>query len=929
MSRGDASDSRSRPGLLGRGRECETLTSLVAAVKAGRSRSLVLRGEAGIGKTALLEFLLDHAAGCRVGRATGVESEMELAYAGLHQLCGPYLERLDGLPSPQRDALGTAFGLRPGPAPDRFLVGLAVLTLLSQVAEELPLLCVVDDAQWLDRASMQTLEFVARRLRVESVAMVFAARESDEEPVLTGLPELLVHGLSSRDAGGLLNTSVPGALDAGVRDRILAESHGNPLALLELPRGLSATELAFGAVGTAGATPLVHRLEQGFLRQLTPLPRQSRRLLLAAAAEPVGDVPLLWRAVQRLGIRPEAASAAEAAGLIELRDRARFRHPLVRSAVYRSATPAERREVHRALADVTDPDVDPDRRAWHRARAAADPDEAVAAELERSADSALAHGGVAAAAAFLEQAAALTPDPTRRVRRALDGARLKVHAGEFDDAIALLAAAQAMPLDDTARARIDLVRAEISFATDSGNEALPLLLAAGRRLEPVDARLARDTYLDALSAALFAGRLASGPGTRHVAEVVRRQPPPSTPRKVDALLEALAVLFTDGYAPAAPMSHRAVEAFAGGELSLDEALRFSWLAAATAASLWDDGCWDVLTRRHLETVRRTGALSALPLALHTRVVVQLFTGDLGTAAALVEETRSVTDATGSTLAPYGEVGLVALRGHEEQAEPLIQACLEDVVARGEGVGVNMAQWARAVLCNGLGRYGDAVVAAQEASTDPCELGPPKWALAELVEAGVRSARPRTAQAALEQLSEMTRASGTDWALGVEASRRALLRDDAAAEALHREAIERLGRTRVRVELARAQLLYGEWLRREGRRADARAQLRTAHETLTAMGADAFADRARRELLATGETVRKRTVETSKELTSQEAHIARLVADGLTNPEIGAALYISPRTVEWHLRKIFAKLGVSSRRQLRLSLRTTERSGTSA
>src|SRR5829696_9205596 len=485
MSRGDASDSRSRPGLLGRGRECETLTSLVAAVKAGRSRSLVLRGEAGIGKTALLEFLLDHAAGCRVGRATGVESEMELAYAGLHQLCGPYLERLDGLPSPQRDALGTAFGLRPGPAPDRFLVGLAVLTLLSQVAEELPLLCVVDDAQWLDRASMQTLEFVARRLRVESVAMVFAVRESGEEPVLTGLPELLVHGLSNHDAGGLLNTSVPGALDAGVRDRILAESHGNPLALLELPRGLSATELAVGAVG---ATPLVHRLEQGFLRQLTPLPRQSRRLLLAAAAEPVGDVPLLWRAVKRLGIRPEAASAAEAAGLIELRDRARFRHPLVRSAVYRSATPAERREVHRALADVTDPDVDPDRRAWHRARAAADPDEAVAAELERSADSALAQGGVAAAAAFLEQAAALTPDPTRRVRRALDGARLKVHAGEFDDAIALLAAAQAMPLDDTARARIDLVRAEISFATDSGNEALPLLLAAGRRLEPVDAR---------------------------------------------------------------------------------------------------------------------------------------------------------------------------------------------------------------------------------------------------------------------------------------------------------------------------------------------------------------------------------------------------------------------------------------------------------
>ena len=664
MSRGDTSESRSWPGLLGRGRECETLTSLVAAVKAGRSRTLVLRGEAGIGKTALLDFLLDHTAGCQVARAAGVVSEMELAYAGLHQLCGPYVERLERLPSPQRDALGTAFGLRPGSAPDRFLVGLAVLTLLSDVAEELPLLCVVDDAQWLDRASMQTLEFVARRLGVEPVAMVFAVRESDEEPVLTGLPELRVHGLSSRDAGELLDTSVPGALDSGVRDRILAESHGNPLALLELPRGLSATELAFGAVSAAGATPLVHRLEQGFLRQLTPLPRQSRQLLLAAAAEPVGDVPLLWRAVHRLGIRPEAASAAEAAGLIELRDHARFRHPLVRSAVYRSATPAERREVHRALADVTDPDVDPDRRAWHRARAAANPDEAVAAELERSAGSALAHGGVAAAAAFLEQAAALTPDPTRRVRRALDGAHLKVHAGEFGDALALVATAQAVPPDDAARARIDLVRARISFATDRGNEALPLLLAAGRRLEPVDARLARDTYLDALSAALSAGRLASGPNARHVAEIVRRQPPPSPPRTVDALLEALAVLFTDGYTRAAPIARRAVQAFAGEEPSLDEALLFGRLAAATAASLWDDACWDVLTRRHLETVRRTGALSALPLALHTRVVVQLFTGDLGAAASLVEETRSVTEATGSTLAPYGEIGLAALRGHE-------------------------------------------------------------------------------------------------------------------------------------------------------------------------------------------------------------------------------------------------------------------------
>ncbi len=925
------SGTGSRPSLLGRRSECDTLSGVVAAVGAGRSRVLVLRGEAGIGKTALLEFLVECAAGCRVGRAAGVESETELEYAGLHQLCNPHLDRLTALPAPQAEALGTAFGLRTGGAPDRFLVGVAVLTLLGAVAQERPLVCVVDDAQWLDRASAHTLEFVARRLAAEPVALVLAVRESTEEPAegstLAGLPELVVRGLSRRDAAALLEASVSGALDPRVRDRILAECRGNPLALRELPRGLSPAEVAFGAVAAADATPLVRRLEQGFLRRLAPLPPQSRRLLLAAAAEPVGDVPLLWRAVHQLGLRPGAATAAEAAGLIELRDRARFRHPLVRSAVYRSATPAERREVHRALADVTDPDVDPDRRAWHRAHASVGPDETVAAELERSADRALFHGGLAAAAAFLEQAAALTPDPRRQLRRLLDAAEVKVRAGAFDDAAALLTTARTTPLDDAAGARIDLLRARISFATRRVDEALPLLLAAARGLEALDPGLARDTYLDALSAAVFAGRLASGPAVRQVAEAVRNAPRPDAPGRGDALLGGLAVLFTDGYVQAVHPARRAVEAFVGEELPPDEALRSSWLVAATAAALWDDVGWDVLTRRHLEVARKAGALGTLPLALHTRAVVHLFTGDLATAASLVEETRFVAEVAGSRPAPFGEVGLAALRGHGEQAEPLIHSCLEDVVTRGEGVGVAMAQWARAVLCNGLGRYGDAVAAGREAAADPCELGPPQWALAELVEAGVRSDRTPTAAAALERLSAMAQASGTDWALGVEASRRALLHGGAAAEELHRTAIERLGHTRMRVELARAQLLYGEWLRREGRRVDARTQLRSAHRALTAMGVDAFAERARRELLATGEAVRRRAVDTSGELTAQEAHIVRLVAEGLTNSEIGATLYLSPRTVEWHLRKVFTKLGVSTRRELRLSLPELQQSVT--
>jgi DNA-binding CsgD family transcriptional regulator len=816
--------------------------------------------------------------------------------------------------------LGTAFGLRSGSAPDKFRVGLAALTLFSQVAEERPLVCVIDDAQWLDQASATALEFVARRLVAEPIAMAFAARPSAGGPPLAGLPELAVQGLAHHDAAELLDGVVPGPLDVRVRDRILAETQGNPLAVIELPRALSTADLTFGGAADADATLLAHRLEQGFLRQLAPLPRQSRRLLLVAAAEPVGDVPLLRDAAGRLGISSDDVSAAEAAGLIELGDRARFRHPLIRSAIYRSATPPERREVHRALADATDPEADPDRRAWHLAQSVMGPDETVAAELERSAGRALAHGGLAAAATFLQQAAALTPDPVRHVRRSLDAAQAKVHAGEFDDAQALVTTADVGPIDDFGKARADLLRAQIAFAANRGNEALPLLLAAAHRLEPLDARLARDTYLDAMSASLFAGRLAPGRGAHQVAQAVRAAPPAEPPRKADELLEAVSMLFTDGYAAAAGLSHRAVQSFVREDLDLDEGLRFSWLAASTAVSLWDESSWDALTRRHLEFARKAGALGALPLALTSRAFVHLFTGNLDAASALVDEIHSVAEVTGGvgSLAPYAEVCLAAVRGDEERAEPLLSQTLVDLTARGEGVGVNMMQWARAVLFNGVGRARDALIAAREATADPLELGPPKWALAELVEAAVHSGDQKTAAAALEQLTAMTQASGTDWALGIEASRGALLRAGDAADDLHHEAIERLSRTTLEVELARARLLYGEWLRRAHRRVDARAQLRAAYEALTAMGIDAFAERARRELLATGETLRRRRRrrETLPDLTAQEGHIARLITDGLSNTEIAVSLYISPRTVEWHVGRIFGKLQVSSRQQLR-------------
>jgi DNA-binding CsgD family transcriptional regulator/tetratricopeptide (TPR) repeat protein len=910
-----------RTDLRGRGSECETLSDLVASVRAGRSQVLVLRGEAGIGKTALLDFLADRSDGCRVGRAAGVESELDFPYAGVHQLCGPFQDRIDSLPGPQRDAVSTAFGVRPGTAPDQFVLGLAVLTLLSELAEERPLVCLVDDSQWLDQASSQTLEFVARRLAAEPIALVFAARDAADERRLAGLPELRLPGLASEDAAALLDSVVPGVLDARVRDRILAECKGNPLALMELPRALTPTELALGTTAQARSTdPLADRLEQSYLRQLEPLSTPARHLLLIAAAEPVGDVDLLWRAAAIREIQPDIAAEVEAAAMIEFGEQVRFRHPLVRSALYRSATPAERREVHQALAEATDPENDPDRRAWHRARGVVGPDEGIAAELERSAGRVAAMGGLSAAAAFLESAVALTPDRARRAQRSLEAAQAKATAGAFGGASLLLAIAEAGPLDEAGLARIDLLRAQMAYNSAHGNDALPLMLSAARRLEPLDGRMARETYLDALSAALFAGRLAPGTGLgmRQVAEAARRAPQPSEPAKADLLLQGMALLYTDGYAVSAPVLHRAVQAFGREDLTVEEAFRSAWVAAVAAVDLWDDVHWGVLSQRHLDVVRESGALSLLPLALASRAIFDIHRGDLSAAASLVAESHWVAEITGgeNTFTPLPEAWLATMRGDEKVAERLIQDNLNDATARGQGVGLNMMYAARAVLYNGLGRYDGALAAAREAVAEPLELGPTKWALAEAVEAGVRCGNLDAAAETFDVLSAMTRASGTDLALGIEALSAALLRDDDSADELYREALQRLGRTRIRVASARARLLYGEWLRRHGHRVEARAHLRAAFDMLTGMGVGAFAERARRELAATGETLHKHVVETSRELTPQEAHIARLATEGLTNPEIAAALYVSPRTVEWHLRHVFSKLGISTRRELR-------------
>lgn len=895
--------------LLGRDKECRLLDRLLDDVRAGESRALVLRGEAGVGKSALLEYLIDSASGCHVVQLTSVQSEMELTYAALHQLCHPMLPLADSLPEPQRAALATAFGMSTGPAPDRFLIGLAVLGLLAASAEKEPVLCVIDDAQWLDRASAQVLTFATRRLLVEPIGCVFAVRSRAEVTAeFDGLPSLQVTGLPDDAAAELLRSAVPRLLDGQVRDRIIAEAQGNPLALLELPQ-----EIASG-FGSPASYPLPARLEESFRMRLNLLPPELRQLLVIAAAEPVGDPQLVKRAAARLGNTTNAMATAAADDLVRFGARTRFRHPLVRSAIYRAAPAEELRNVHRALADATDFRIDPDRRAWHRAHAADGYDEEVAAELEHSAGRARTRGGVAAAAAFLERAATLTPDPASRARRLLTAAAARNEAGDPDTAHELLASATSGPLDDRQRARATLLDAEIAFTTNRGDRAARMLLEAANRLAPWDAELARETYLQAISAATFAGRLAEGPGLADIAAAAREAaPPPSGTRAADHLLDALGLYFTGQDGAHDAMRH-VVKIFLKGDA--EEELRWLWMAFAVAVGLWDDGACKILAERYVRIARDTGAFAVLPLALSSRSAVHVMAGELTEAQSLSEEVRTIITATGLRVTNYGALMVAAWRGHRDEFEQLERANASEAMARREGVGLTVGDWARAVLANGLGRYDEARQSAARASADPRTPGAAtNWPAAELVEAAVRTRDRELATRAFEHLTATTRPAVTDWAQGIEARSRALLTDGDEAEALYRAAIDHLRRTHMRYDLARAHLLYGEALRRERRRLDAREQLRTAHELFTAMGAEAFAARAGRELRATGAAAPRRIPRAGTDLTARESQIARLAGEGLSNAEIGTRLFMSPRTVEYHLHKIFMKTGVSSRHEL--------------
>ncbi|MCM3661514.1 AAA family ATPase [Georgenia satyanarayanai] len=900
---------------MGRRAERDTVEQLLALARSGRSGTLVVRGEAGIGKTALLEHARNAAgAAFRVETLVGVEAEAQFAFAGLHQLCAPLLSRADALPAPQHSALAVAFGQRAGAAPDRFLVGLATLNLIAEAAEERPILCLVDDAQWLDEASAQVLAFVARRLVAERVAMAFAVRDGPVVRAFAGLPELRLGALSEEEARTLLSAGVHAPLDDGVRDRIIAESRGNPLALVELPLGAPPARLA-GGFELPDPASVPHRVEESFRRRSSGLPPATQQLLLVAAAEPTGEVALLWRAAAHLGIAADAAAPAEAAGLLEIDSRVRFRHPLARSAVYGVASPADRRRAHRALASATDPSRDPDRLAWHRARAVLGVDEEVAGEVERLATRARDRGGLAAAAAFLQEAAELSSEPVQRARRALEAAEAKHRAGASEAALSLLGVAAAGPLDVSERARVELLRAHVAFHLRRDPEVPGMLLHAARMLAPLEPALSRETHLHALDAAILNGGDAVG-----IAEAVRTAPASESPaRPVDLLLDGLATALTQGYASGVPQLRHALEAFRDGAYTGPEPDRHDdawlWLAGRTAVGLLDDELVHALATRNVQRARTAGALATLPTALNLLSITSVLMGRLGRATELAAEAATITQATGGVQLPHAQVILGAWRGDEAATTALTASTAQDSTHPDGSTDAAQAQYALAVLHNGLGNY----PAAQEAATSACrspELALRSSSIPEYVEACARAGTPELAASAVDQLGSRAEASGTRWALGTAACARALTSTGPRAEDLYLEAIEHLESSLMGAYTARAHLVYGEWLRREGRRKDAREQLRTAHGSLSAMGAEAFAARAARELQATGEHPRKRSVQPADTLTPHELHIARLVATGATSREVGAQLFLSPRTIEAHLRSIFAKLGITSRRQLR-------------
>jgi DNA-binding NarL/FixJ family response regulator len=917
MTTGAAAEGWSRP-LVGRRVERGRLDAFVAAVRSGQSQALVLRGEAGIGKSALMEHVAARAEGCRVLVGVGVQADTELAFAALHQVLSPLLGGVDRLPPPQRDAVKVAFGLLAAPPPDRFLVGLAVLNLLSHAASEEPILCLIDDEQWLDKASVHALAFVARRLEAEGVGIVFAGRRSD--PLLEKLPELVIEGLDEGEARLLLGLSLVGPLDPRFREQLLAETHGNPLALLELPRVVSPAEMA-GGFALPSVMPLSDRIEESFRRRFESLPPETRRLLLIAAAEPTGSPPLLWRAAETLGVPRAALDAALDASLIDVDVRVLFRHPLVRSAVYRSALVSEQREVHRALAAVTDPGTDPDRRAWHRALATDGPDEEIARDLELSARQAQARGGLAAAAVFLERSAALTPEIGARASRLLAAARAKRDVGDLEVALGLISAAESGVASLACEAEMKRLRGQIAFDRRQLKDAVRLFTEAARLFEMFDPSAARETRGEALCAAVWAGDLHGTWGIQFAATAAAAAAPPTElVRPIDRVVAAFATRYTDGTAASAPLFARAVKAFLDLDVGPGQVDQWFWLVRSRISPMmlgletWDARSWHDLAARQVAVARELGAALHLQYGLHSLACVAAFMGELTAAEECASEARLIADVTDTPRLPYSEMVVAAYRGNAPEATRAIADILQEAQTWQVNVHLTFANWARALLNNALGHH-DIARTAGLVAFEGIDVAFGPLVVPELAEAASRMGDRALLDKLDKWISEQAGAAPTQWARALAALIRALATYDDSADQSYREAIRCFADASQRLSAARAQLLYGEWLRRRHRSGDARHHLKQAHGAFVAMRSDAFAARALHELRGAGEPVLRPVPRRGIDLTAQELQIARLALDGLTNPEIGTRLFLSPRTVQYHLRKVFEKLGIRSRIQL--------------
>jgi DNA-binding CsgD family transcriptional regulator len=887
--------------LLDREQELAALDRLLEGSRAGAGEALVLRGEPGAGLTALLERTIERASGLRVARTAGIKAEQGLAFAALHRLCLPLLDRLNELPGPQRAAVARAFGHHGGDSAEALMVGLGVVTLLAQAAEEKPLLCVIDDAEWLDPGSAEALGFAARRVGAQPVSFVIAEHDRGAIPGwLDGISELRVRELGRDGAGELLRSVVDGPLDARVRSRLLDEAGGIPLALLELPAQLTPDQLA-GLAALPEPLPMGERLRRSLLGAIPELPSETQTFLLLAAAEAGAPAGLVLSAAERLGLSVLAAAPAERRGLVSVGERVLFRHPLLAAAVYEAAPAAERQRVHLALAETIDRDLDPDRWAWHRAAGSLTPDEGVALEVELSATRARGRRDDFAAATLLEWAARLSPEPRDRFRRTLAATQAALAAEAVGRATSLLGEVRPDPTDELAAAQADRLRAAIGLAHGQGADRATVLLRAARALETLDLRLARDTYLEALEAAIYTGRSGS---VLEAAEAARSAPHASDgrPTGADLLLDGLALLQLAGRDEVVPVIRRTV-----ASLRAADEPRWLTLASLVAIEVWDDEGLHELTMRRVRLGRE-----AHPLVPQLDNVLA---GRFADMTAVWDASREGATGIGDPrLVSSGELLASAWRGRSLETRELAEAWLREAFARDLGLYVAAARYALAVLEIGLGQYEAALAAARDAC-EASALYASTAALPELVEAAVRTGERELAVSTVGRLAERTLDSGTDWALGTLARSRALLEEGAPAERLYREAIERLRSSRMVPQLARAHLLYGEWLRRERRRREAREQLRTARDMFIFMGAQAFAERARTELTATGGHAPRPDLQPGAPLTPREARVASLAGEGASNAEIAAQLYISPKTVEYHLHKVFRKLGVSSRTQL--------------